>query len=410
MAIMMSSSSQIILSGLLAFIILEAFSILALRFIYQRTGAFYSAQNLSLKTIAFLKELIKSEGHGEMMMIHSRLGWTQRPGSVSKDGLTRINNDGARADYDHALSPPMEILRICVYGDCLSFGGNLANALTWPSQLEQRVPESEVINFSVEGYGPCQMYMRYRESVHKSTKMDIAIMAVATSNVFKPVNSFRPFYSFDHGLMLGKPSFRLINGQLITINNPLPELEDYKYLLQHPQKKLLEIGQHDYYYQTAPKPLLIDKLALVRLFRLTFNIHQRLRNVINRNGHWIKTSKACKTTLAIIDAFCEETRSNKTYPVILIIPTPKDIKRIKKQGIAENNWVVNRYKKMDILALDVSHYLWENIGKKNNGNDIFDRNHLSIEANKLIADYLASAIERIMSKRADASNSSSASL
>ena len=77
-------------------------------------------------------------------------------------GSIKTSKDGLR-DYEYSLAKPPNTIRICVLGDSVTFGLDLAMEDTYPKVLERMLNSTygdrkrfEVINFSVAGYNSSQ--------------------------------------------------------------------------------------------------------------------------------------------------------------------------------------------------------------------------------------------------------------
>ena len=77
----------------------------------------------------------------------------------------RINGQGMRADRDYSLAKPPGTRRVALFGDSFFMGYELDLKDTFAYKLEQRLNadgiESEVLNFSVSGFGTGEMIKTY---------------------------------------------------------------------------------------------------------------------------------------------------------------------------------------------------------------------------------------------------------
>src|SRR5205823_3033719 len=87
----------------------------------------------------------------------SELGWVPTPNfDYKRTERYHHNSQGLRADREYAALPTAGVRRIAAYGDSITYCAdrNLEECWTW--LLERQLPESEVLNFGVPGYGPIQ--------------------------------------------------------------------------------------------------------------------------------------------------------------------------------------------------------------------------------------------------------------
>jgi lysophospholipase L1-like esterase len=155
----------------------------------------------------------------------ARLGWVNRPGYRSDERVpfrVTINNDGLRGEREYAREPAEGTLRIAIVGDSTTFGEEVDDDQTLPAQLEAQLPDSEVLNFGVHGYGAGQMLLMLEERV-LDWQPDIVVVVYLTLDVFRD-----PAPEFVHP----KPVFTLEAGELAVKNVPVPEATRQSWLVR----------------------------------------------------------------------------------------------------------------------------------------------------------------------------------
>ena len=203
-------------------------------------------------------------GRLEYLQHDPELGWSIRPGG--RAGLYAANAQGLRADRDYALRPEPGVLRIATFGDSFTHGDDVAFADTWQVRLQQRLPQSEVLNFGVPAYGPGQAWLHYHEQGRKFGAQ-IVLIGYMAENIYRAVNVFRPFYSPSYVFPLTKPRFMLRQGSgLEPLPNPLPTVDAYRRLKRQSRATLFEIGEHDAFFDERYRGSWADLLPSVRLF------------------------------------------------------------------------------------------------------------------------------------------------
>lgn len=269
----------------------------------------------------FVLELLLADEHGYLEH-DAELGWTVRPGGRSD--LYSANAAGLRAEREYSARPAPGVLRIAAFGDSFTHGDDVANAETWQSRLEQLDPALEVLNFGVPAFGPGQAYLRYlREGVAPAPH--VVFIGLLSENVYRTVNVFRPFYRPPTGVPLAKPRFRLANGALELLPNPMPALEDYRVLLDAPEATLRRLGEHDYYYRREQRRLPLDSLRSVRLLSV---LQTRFwTEPISEGGIYASGSEALRLTRAIVAAFAEAVAGASAVPLVLLYPTATDLRQ-----------------------------------------------------------------------------------
>src|SRR3990170_1148374 len=76
---------------------------------------------------------------------------------------TQSNSEGFR-DVEHDLKN-VEKPRVAVLGDSFTWGYDVEAGDRWTDILQQRLPEIEIFNCGVSGYGTAQNLLLYREKV-----------------------------------------------------------------------------------------------------------------------------------------------------------------------------------------------------------------------------------------------------
>lgn len=137
------------------------------------------------------------------------LGWRPVAGYVSES--VRTNAQGMRADREYSLLPTPARRRIVVVGDSFSWGEEVRNPETWEVFLERNLPDTEVLNFGVHGYGTDQQLLRLRRDALRFAP-DLVIVGFYEDNLHRNVMAFRDF---------AKPRFVLDGEQLRLTNVPV---------------------------------------------------------------------------------------------------------------------------------------------------------------------------------------------
>jgi hypothetical protein len=80
------------------------------------------------------------------------------------DGKTlNSNSKGLRGKAEHEYQRTAGKRRILVLGDSFTFGEEVSDDETFPHYLESALPNTEVVNFGVQGYGHDQMLLCLKE-------------------------------------------------------------------------------------------------------------------------------------------------------------------------------------------------------------------------------------------------------
>jgi len=107
--------------------------------------------------------------------------------------------------------------RVVVVGDSYTFGQCANDDETYPAVMEAMLPNTEVLNLGVMGYGQDQALLRLRRDGFQY-RPDLVVFGFQESNMERNLVAFRDY---------GKPRFRLTESGLALENVPVPMPEEY---------------------------------------------------------------------------------------------------------------------------------------------------------------------------------------
>ena len=137
-------------------------------------------------------------------------GWGLIPGFRSP--VINTNSRGIRGNIEYRYARDRGKLRILFLGDSFTFGNEVSDNETYPYYLQQMLPDAEVINMGVHGYGHDQILIYLKEEGIKY-KPDIIILGYLTVDSDRNMQEFTSY---------AKPGFRLVNNELKVYNIPVP--------------------------------------------------------------------------------------------------------------------------------------------------------------------------------------------
>lgn len=392
----MGATGIVILLACAVYALFEALCLASLVAIHRKTGVYYLPRGkprLSASCIGFIGRFVAEKGRGVLMEHDANLGWALRPNVRSEDGLYATNARGARTAREYPRVPGPGTVRVTTFGDCLTFGEDLPEESTWQRAMERLSPGFEVINFGVDGYDPGQMLMRFRESLGFYAGQRAAVLAFVTSNIYKPLNVFRPFYAYDHGIKLAKPAFTIADGVLRRIPNPMESLSRYERLIENPREELARLGSLDRYYLTSYSSGPFDFLPSVRLAKIVSNEYRRRSEVFDRYGRYRNGSDALRTAVSVVDEFCALARREGALPVIAFFPLKKDIGNFLRRGLRPYSPLIEHCERMAHPFVDMLD-VFKECGGDGDAGEIFIGRHYSARANEVIARRLVDCIRR----------------
>lgn len=348
-----------------------------------RNVSFRPADSLSTQQVNQLNRVLSDSS--DYLEHNSKLGWSIR--ANGKKGPYRANAVGIRGDAEYSLTVPEHTVRIASFGDSFTHGDDVANAKTWQSVLESIERKLEVMNFGVSGYGLDQSFLRYLEQ-GVMYRPDIVLIGFLPESIFRQVNNFRPFYSKQTGIPLGKPRFALRDNELLLVPNPLSTLADYRSLLDNPQLILRQLGAHDYFYPLRYKSSVLDVSAVARLFKMAGeNVVRSIRDPYSFFGtSYDPDSEAFQVTASLFEKFYANAIKNNSMPVIIIFPLWDDIKRYHKKNTTSYAPLLTHLKSKEYRYIDLA-LAFPELGKAYDRRDLFI-GHYSPLGNQLIAKHI----------------------
>lgn len=290
--------------------------------------------------------------HGSPFIeLDPHLGWTIK--KFGNTSLLRANAAGFRSNKDYSTTPQPGIFRALSFGDSFTLCVDVDNNETWQAVIEESDPSIEVLNFGVGGYGMDQAYLRYLKR-NSQLGAEIIFIGFLTENIFRHVNSFRPFYVPGTGTPLAKPRFTVVDKRLTLLPNPLPSVEDYQRLLESPQHVLRQLGIHDYFFQTGSVSSRFDWSPTVRLIRqVTAQGSKSSTDAIISGGYYNSDSEAFEVTKKLFNAFYHQVLQNSQIPIIVIFPTIDDVTRFQQEHTSRHQPLTDYFKAMRYNYVDL---------------------------------------------------------
>ena len=146
-------------------------------------------------------------------------GWTLKPGLRDlpfRGRMVNSNTKGVRGSREIAYEKPPGVTRIVVLGDSFTFGEEVGDDETYAHSLETLLPNTEVLNLGIHGYGHDQMLLYLKEEGVKYHP-DIVLLGFMPDDMERNVLSFRDY---------AKPHFRVSGGRLELTTGPVPRPEE----------------------------------------------------------------------------------------------------------------------------------------------------------------------------------------
>ncbi|MBI5056916.1 MAG: SGNH/GDSL hydrolase family protein [Nitrospirae bacterium] len=143
-------------------------------------------------------------------------GWISKPNlrdmKVFGNKVLNTNSKGFRGKKDYSYDKDQNRVRILIFGDSFTFGDEVSDNETYSYYLQEMLPNIEVINMGVHGYGHDQMLILLREEGIRY-KPDIVIIGFLPMDMSRNLLRFRDY---------AKPKFIFDDGTLKTVGVPVP--------------------------------------------------------------------------------------------------------------------------------------------------------------------------------------------
>lgn len=343
---------------------------------YGRTK-YEPVDELSQEHYDIIKDFIKQKTN--YFVFSSTLGWSIKENGHSE--LYQANSQGIRSDKEYAFTPPKGVLRVSTFGDSYTHCDDVTNKDTWQAVIEGYNPHIEVLNFGVGGYGLGQAYLRYVQDGSKF-KSHITFIGYTPENIYRNVNTFRPFYIPYTEMPLAKPRFLLVNNTLSLVPNYFNEIHEYNTLLQHPKDVLSQLGIHDYYFKRRYRSGIFDWSPTVRTVKIVMGRINSYKNGIETDEYYDTNSEAFIVTKKIFDTFHREIINNGSIPIIVIFPRESDVERYQKDKTKRYTPLLSYFDSMGYRYIDMTDAF-----EHTDIDDVFIR-HYSPAGDRLIAEYI----------------------
>jgi GDSL-like lipase/acylhydrolase family protein len=235
------------------------------------------------------------EQTGPFAVYHPTRGWALKPDIRDMrafDGtILNSNSKGLRGktEYEYQRTPGKQ--RIVVLGDSFTFGAEVSDDETYSHCLQSALPNAEVLNLGVHGYGHDQMLLYLKEEGIKYHP-DVVLLG------FTYIDIYRNIFAFD---AYAKPKFKLVSGGLQLTHVPVPTPE--RVLAQEPYR-----------------PKTLDLLVILR---------EKLRWTLGKNE-----TEARDLAAALLDEIVATTHSIGAVPVLVYLPVGEEIKPYPRRYLA----------------------------------------------------------------------------
>jgi len=178
----------------------------------------------------------------------SRLGW-------NRDFDTPYHERPRQKEYHRPL--------MATFGDSFTYCDQVQDDQTWQTYLAELL-QADVYNLGSSGHGTDQVYLKFL-SHYPQVNTPIVTLGLITENINRIVNVYRPFYFPKTLLWFTKPRFKLVDDQLVLLENPLKTKADLLKLKD--LEFVTRLGAHDWWYARDNYPQLAFPYSRILLNR-----------------------------------------------------------------------------------------------------------------------------------------------
>ncbi|XOV81713.1 MAG: SGNH/GDSL hydrolase family protein [bacterium] len=242
-------------------------------------------------------EAVRSRGQHPTHESHEILGWTHRPSLRGSDFST--NSHGLRGKREYDFEKPLAKKRVVVLGDSFSAGYGVGDEEPYSVQLEHLVPETEVLNLAVSGYGVDQAIIRW-ELLGYRYEPDVVLLGIFIPDFHRNVGT----WWFD----APKPRFHVKAGKLSLPNQTLPPMDDFEANEKRIRRDLESFIQR-------PRVLIATQYLYDRLSK-------KMRNSREEDSTFLEKQRILELLIKRIAEDCERRGINLVVMTILTEFTP----------------------------------------------------------------------------------------
>jgi hypothetical protein len=250
------------------------------------------------------------------------LGWTNAPRGSFLHFTS--SEQGLRGTRVYAAEPAPGMLRVAAFGDSFVHGDEVADRDVWTARIEASRPDVEVLNFGVSGYGTDQALLRFRRDGSRFHP-HVVLVGFIADDLFRNANVFRPFLAPGTGHQMTKPRFRLEDGELRLVPNPLPRLEDYRRLLDDPLGTLAPLVSIDAFFPPELGAAAVGgPTPSVRLWHLVA-ASLAGRESVEAERRMRTDGEAFAVTVALFEAFRRDAERAGARFLVVLFPVEPDV-------------------------------------------------------------------------------------
>lgn len=267
--------------------------------------------------------------------------------TVFEHQTLNTNSHGIRGSHEYGYERQPATSRILTVGDSYTFGDEVSDDQTYSYYLSTLIPDTEVLNLGVHGYGHDQMLL-YLENEGFKYRPDVVVLGFVWFDMNRNLMAFSNY---------AKPKFALRGGRLQLTNVPVPD-PDSIMRQEVFRSKLLDIGT-----------MIFERL--------------RWRSGANR-------IRAETISIAILDEIVNTVRRHGAIPVVAYLPVLDEILN-RDPGLTVNERWVSSF--CDSRRVPCVFLRQRFLAEQNRGNQFNTRSHWFANGHATAASRIAEYIE-----------------
>jgi len=289
------------------------------------------------------------EWTGKYSIYHPVRGWAVMPNirnmtPFGKGKFVNSNSRGLRGSNEYSYSRIPGKQRILVLGDSFTFGTDVSDDETYSHYLQSSLPNVEVLNFGVQGYGQDQSLLYLQEEGVKYHP-DVVLLG------FMFMDTNRNLWNF---FAFAKPKFEMTHDGLKLTNVPVP----------------------------TPEQVLAREPYRSKAWDVAFILREKIRWSLGMNE-----KEAMQLTRPILEQMVRTTRSIGAIPVFVYMPAYEEVDDLSDSMSAHEQYLNAFCKEQDIACMFLRpRFRHEAL----NGAKLESRFHWTPEMHRMAADEIKS--------------------
>jgi GDSL-like Lipase/Acylhydrolase family len=288
------------------------------------------------------------EWTGKYSVYHPVRGWAVMPNirnmtPFGKDKFVNSNSRGLRGSNEYSYSRIPGKQRILVLGDSFTFGTDVSDDETYSHYLQSLLPNTEVLNFGVQGYGQDQALL-YLQDEGVKYHPDVVLLG------FMFMDTYRNLWNF---FAFAKPKFEMTQQGLKLTDVPVP----------------------------TPDQVLAREPYRSKAWDFAFILDEKIRWSLG-----IKEKEAMQLTRPILEQIVSTTRSIGATPVFVYMPAYEELDDLSTSTSAHEQYLSAFCKEQGIACM----FLRPRFRREAlNGLKLESRFHWTPEMHRIAADEIA---------------------